>query len=123
MAGISHALGTWSDRSNDYKKAMDGEPFEMRDFIVDENYLSNIETKFLAGRNFDAQSDGAIEKHVILNKQALKVFGFNSPVAAVGQAIYVEDSLSLEVIGVVKDFNFRPLTYQIGSVAFRCNSS
>jgi putative ABC transport system permease protein len=123
VAGISHALGTWNDRSSDYKKAADGEPFEMRDFIVDENYLSNIETKFLAGRNFDVQSDGAIEKHVILNEQALKVFGFSNPVAAIGQAIYVDDSLSLEVIGVVKDFNFRPLTYQIGPVAFRCNSA
>ncbi len=123
VAGISHALGTWSDRSSDYKKATDGEPFEMRDFIVDENYLSNIEVKFLAGKNFDAQSDGVIEKHVILNEQALKIFGFNSAAAAIGQAIYADDSLSLEVIGVVKDFNFRPLTYLIGPVAFRCKSS
>ncbi|HWA32561.1 MAG TPA: ABC transporter permease [Cyclobacteriaceae bacterium] len=123
VAGISHSLGTWSDRSSDYKKEAGGEPFEMRDFLVDENYLSNVDAPFIAGRNFTAESNGAVEKHVILNEEALRLFGFKDPASALGQAVYVYDSVSLEVIGVVKNFNFRPLTYQIGPVAFRCNTS
>ncbi len=123
IAGISHPLGTWRDRSDDFKKSPDGELFGMRDFIVDENYLNNIDARFVAGRNFREESNGTTEKHIILNEQALKVFGFADAVSAIGQPVYTADSLTLEVIGVVKDFNFRPLSYQIGPVAFRCDPS
>jgi putative ABC transport system permease protein len=121
VGGVSHRLGTWADRSSDYKLKLDDEAFTMRDFIVDENYISNLNMVFLAGRNFDPAEQGVQEKHVILNEQALKNFNFADPVSAVGQAIYVNDSTMLQVIGVVKDFHFRPLSYQIGPIALRYN--
>jgi putative ABC transport system permease protein len=123
IGGVSHALGTWADRASDYKRNRDDEPFTMRDFIVDEHYIANIGLKFLAGRNFDATDEGEHERHVILNEQALTQFGFSDPVKAVGQSIYADDSVMLTVIGVVQDFNFRPLNYQIGPLALRYNLS
>src|SRR6185436_18854523 len=69
VGGVSHKLGTWNDRSSDYKLKLEDEPFVMRDFVVDENYISNLDMKFLAGRNFDPAEQGANEKHVILNEQ------------------------------------------------------
>lgn len=122
IGGVSHRLGTWSDRSSDYKKNREDEPFVMRDFIVNDNYINNLELKFIAGKNFDASSVGVQEKHVILNEAALSQFNFSNPVSAVGQPIYVNDSVMLEVIGVVKDFHFRPLNIQIGPLALRCNN-
>jgi len=119
VGAVSHALGTWEDRASDYKRSREDEPFVMRDFIVDNNYLENIEVKFLAGTNFNAATEGAFEKNVVLNETALKSFSIANPVAAIGQTIYVEDSVMLQVIGVVKDFHFRPLNYEIGPVAFR----
>ena len=123
IGGVSHRLGTWSDRASDYKKSKKDEPFVMRDFVVNENYISNLDLKFLAGRNFDASSMGVQEKHVILNEAALSQFNFSYPVSAIGQPIYVDDSVMLEVIGVVKDFHFRPLNVQIGPLALRCNTA
>lgn len=123
VGGVSHRLGTWADRSSDYKKNLTDEPFVMRDFIVDDNYVNNLELQFLAGRNFRAEEQGEREKHVILNEQALKLFGFADPITAVGQPIYVGDSVMLNVIGVVKDFHFRPFSYQIGPLALRYNFS
>ncbi|MBK5278327.1 MAG: ABC transporter permease [Bacteroidia bacterium] len=119
VGGISHALGTWADGSSDYKRSLQEEPFVMREFIADENYLVNIEVKFLAGGNFDHGTLSDREKHIILNEQALKLFGFADPVSAIGQSVYVNDSIMLVVKGVVKDFNFRPLNYTIGPLAFR----
>jgi putative ABC transport system permease protein len=58
---------------------------------------------------------------VILNEQALKLFGFSDAISAVGQSIYADDSVMLSVVGVVKDFHFRPLSYQIGPIALRYN--
>jgi putative ABC transport system permease protein len=123
IGGVSHALGTWADGSNDYKRLRQDESFVMRDFIVNENYLANIEAIFLAGGNFGSSADGALKNQVIINEQALKMFGFPDPVSALGQSVYVEDSIMLLVKGVVKDFHFRPITSQIGPVAFRFSSS
>jgi putative ABC transport system permease protein len=119
--GVSHELGTWADRSSDYRKSLQDEPFVMRDFIVDENYVSNLQLTFLSGSNFDPSQEGTTERHVILNEEALKLFGFTDAVSALGQPIFTDDSLMLTVSGVVKNFHFRPLSYQIGPVALRYN--
>jgi putative ABC transport system permease protein len=121
VGGVSHRLGTWADQSSDYRRYRTDEPFVMRDFIVDDNYISNIDLEFLAGRNFDPKEQGVNEKHVVLNESSLNLFGLKDPVNAVGQSIFVNDSTQLEIIGVVKDFHFRPLNYKIGPLALRYN--
>lgn len=123
VGGVSHALGTWADRSSDYKRNREDEPFTMRDFIVDNNYIDNIGLSFIAGSNFDPSLQGDHERHIILNEKALSFFGFADPVSAMGQSVFVNDSVMLTVIGVVKDFNFRPLNYEIGPLALRYNTS
>lgn len=123
VGGVSHRLGTWEDRAEDYRKVIGGEPFEMRDFIVDENYLVNIEAPLLAGRNFTSEDNSMIEKSVILNERSLENFGFKDAHDALGQTVILRDSLHLQVVGVLKNFHFRPLSYAIGPVAFRCNSA
>ncbi|HMJ67864.1 MAG TPA: ABC transporter permease [Cyclobacteriaceae bacterium] len=119
IGGVSHQLGTWADRSSDYKRNLADEPFGMRDFIVDNNYIDNLELSFIAGGNFDPSLQGERERHVILNETALPLFGFTDPVSAMGQTLYTDDSLMLTVTGVVKDFHFRPLSYKIGPLALR----
>lgn len=121
VGGVSHALGTWADRSSDYKRNRTDEPFTIRDFIVDDTYIDNIGLNFLAGKNFDPQTEGGHERHAILNEQALTYFGFADPASAVGQTLYVNDSVMLSVIGVVQDFHFRPLNYEIGPLVLRYN--
>ena len=119
VGAISHSLGTSADRASDYRRNISDEPFVMRDFCVDENYLQNLEVKFVAGRNFRAGLSKERESEVILNETALKSFGFKDPGAALNQVIYSEDSVQLQVVGVVKDFHFRTMEYAIGPVAFR----
>ena len=123
VGGVSHALGTSSDRASDFKRNLGDEPFVMRDFVMDENYINNLDLKFLGGKNFDPATESGQEIHVILNESALQRFNFSDPVSAVGQSIFVDDSTQLEVIGVVKDFHFRPLTSQIGPLALRYNKT
>ncbi len=121
VGGVSHALGTSSDRASDYKKTRESEPFVMRDFALDDNYINNLDLKFLAGKNFNPVTEGKQESHVILNESALEEFGLADPVSAIGHTIYVDDSVMLEVTGVVKDFHFRPLSSRIGPLALRYN--
>jgi putative ABC transport system permease protein len=121
--GVSTRLGTWADQSSDYKRERSDEPFVMREFLVNDVYVNNLELNFVAGRNFDPTEQGIKEKHVILNETALTSFGFKTPLEAVGQSIFVNDSTLLEVIGVTKDFHFRPLNTKIGPLALRYNTA
>jgi putative ABC transport system permease protein len=116
---VSHSLGTSADRASDYRRNISDEPFVMRDFCVDENYLQNLEVKFVAGRNFRAGLSKERESEVILNETALKSFGFKDAGSALNQVIYSEDSAQLQIVGVVRDFNFRTMEYAIGPLAFR----
>jgi putative ABC transport system permease protein len=123
IGGLSHSLGTWADGSSEYRKALQEQPFSMREFSVDDQYLSNIEVEFLAGKNFEMENQGEQERHVILNVEALSMFDFADPASAIGKPIFVDDSLMLIVVGVVKDFHFRPLTRKIGPLALRYKPS
>ena len=116
---VSHSLGTSQDRSSDYKRNPSDEPFEMRDFCADNNYLQNIGVKLVAGRVFRTGLSEEEESEVILNEKALKSFGFNNANAALNQTIYTDDTVQLQVVGVVKDFHFRTMEYAIGPLAFR----
>ena len=102
VGAVSHSLGTSADRASDYRRNISDEPFVMRDFCVDENYLQNLEVKFVAGRNFRAGLSKERESEVILNETALKSFGFKDAGSALNQVIYSEDSAQLQVVGVVK---------------------
>ncbi len=119
IGGVSHRLGTWSDRASDYRRTELGEPFVMRDFAVDHTYVDHLQVEFKAGHNFSPAEEGPRESHVILNEAALAQFGFQDASSAIGQVIYVDDSVMLSVIGVTKNFHFRPLSYAIGPLALR----
>jgi putative ABC transport system permease protein len=86
---------------------------------VDDNYLHLLGVEFLAGRNFDPER--IHDKYgIILNEEAVKVLGWgtkdtydtDSPIGKfVVQAFDKEEKL--EVIGVVKNFNFNNVKQKI----------
>ncbi len=119
VGGVSHQLGTWDGGAGDYSKHVGDEPIAVHHFMVDDNYIENLELVFVAGGNFSSPGRASLEKEVILNETALARFGFQYPLDAIGQNIYTNDTLALQVVGVVKDFHFRPLNNEIGPLALR----
>jgi len=98
----------FKDASFDQKKALFPQSWE-----VDENYISTLEMKMAAGRNFSADmltdSSG-----VIINEAAAKFLGLKDPINKTlyksnGGEQNVANSKHLHIIGVVKDFNFSSL--------------
>ncbi len=123
VGGVSHPLGTYNSRTSNYKRNPEDEPFSMNDIFVDDNYVDIIHLAFLAGKNFDASDQQGRERYILLNKSALSHFGFMNPAAAIGETIYLNDSIALSVKGVVKDFHARPMDSKIEPLALRSNSS
>ncbi|MES2734429.1 MAG: ABC transporter permease [Bacteroidota bacterium] len=88
---------------------------------IDEDFLPLYESKFLAGRNFskDFSSD---RDGIIFNGEAIRLLGFSSPEAAIGQVViwYEGDNNSLpkRVIGVIKSYNQQSLKQEVVPLVF-----
>lgn len=82
---------------------------------VDERFIPFYGVKLLAGRNFrpDQPSD---RKAIIISVNGSKRLGFENPLDALGQKVLVEykswsldDMEPVEVIGIIEDYNRKPL--------------
>ncbi len=68
---------------------------------VDQDYLSIMDMKFLAGRNFSNDLDK--EESVILTEKSCRLLGFETPNDAIGEIIRFKDFVS-KIIGVTTDY-------------------
>lgn len=123
VGGVSMIPGTWETHTSDYKRGNGDKPFAMKDYWVEENFIPAIELEFVAGKNFDFTPGTQEERQIILNESALFSFDFKTAEEAIGKTIIANDSLELEVSGVVKDFHFKPMNTEIGPLAIRYNKS
>ena len=84
---------------------------------VDEDYISTMGMKLVAGRDFSAQM-GTDSSALIINETAAKFLGFNN---AVGKTLYRNQGddkaqKPYTIIGVVRDFNFESMRENISPV-------
>ncbi len=85
---------------------------------VDENFIKTFQMKMLAGRSFSQSFKGDSSNYVI-NETAMHLMGMNIN-NAVGKSISFGGTKG-NIIGVVKDFNFKPLQYAIDPLVLRLN--
>ena len=92
-------------------------PQSATQLMVDFDYIKTLGLQIVAGRDF-SKAMGTDKDHAwIINETAVKTLGFGSPQKALGQKLYWHpwgaanpDSLKVgQVIGVVKDFNYKSL--------------
>jgi len=74
--------------------------------FVDENFVSAFQMQMLAGRSFSTGFK-ADSNNYILNEEAVKVMGMDVA-TAVGKPLRLWESKGT-IIGVVKDFNYKPI--------------
>lgn len=95
----------------------------------DENYLPLLRAEFITGRNFDP-TNAADKFNIIINEEAAKILGYgsketwkdNSPLGKfVVQSFGAEEKL--QIIGVVKDFNFNSVKHRIGPLLIMHNDN
>ncbi len=79
---------------------------------VDEEYLNVFQIPLLEGRFFT--STGADSGRIVINERLAALLGFENPV---GQRLR-RGKKELEIIGVVRDFNFQHLSSEIKPLAF-----
>lgn len=84
---------------------------------VDQDYLSTAGISLIAGRNFDLRMPTDTANSFIINETAAAKIGW-SPEEAVGKSFSLWDQNGM-IIGVVKDFHFKPLTERVDAFVFR----
>jgi putative ABC transport system permease protein len=91
-------------------------------YPVDPPYLKVLGMQLVAGRNFDPQMPTDSAQSVIINESLAKEYISPEPADAIGREMVQgrPDSGSHKIIiGVVKDFNFEPLTRKVRPQLFR----
>lgn len=88
-------------------------------YAGDADFLKVMHLKLLAGSSFPAAASKEKEQYVIVNEKAVGVMGVKTPADAIGKTLWLSDSLSVNIIGVVQDFNFQPIEVNIRPMAIR----
>jgi putative ABC transport system permease protein len=106
--GIGQGEG-WSRSGFDYN----GKLKQVFEYFIDKDYIPLMRMQVLRGRNFDPRIASDTVTSVIINEAMMNDFGWTID-NAVGQLLkgYSEKKTPV-VIGVVKNFNFRPLSEKV----------
>lgn len=94
----------------------------VRTLYVDYDFLSALEIELAEGRNFSRENPADARYGYIINKAAVKEFGWDSPL---GKQIEARDSREIEetakgpVIGILEDFHFRSFREEIAPLILR----
>jgi putative ABC transport system permease protein len=125
VSAASHILASGHTEGNGFKRKLeDTDRVELRHFAVDEDYLSNLDIKLVAGKFFSEDGGTSNKNFVVLNEEATRALHFKTPIDAVGETvIYHPDSTTKTIIGVVKDYHHEPLLEKVTGLALINDSS
>jgi predicted permease len=87
--------------------------------FIDENFISVYNMTLASGRNFHKELRGD-SANFLINEKAASVMGFTAQ-SAIGEPITIWDRKGV-IVGVVKDFNFKPLQKAIEPLVLATNA-
>lgn len=85
-------------------------------YFVDASFIPNMDLTIVAGTNFSSNDQPSL-KNVVLNETAVKNLGYPHPGQVIGQPVWLNDSTTVTVVGVVKDFHYHNLKHAMGNLA------
>ncbi|CAN5628851.1 ABC transporter permease [soil metagenome] len=92
-------------------------------YYADDAFIPSMKIDFVAGNNFPPGSVDVAEQYIILNEKAVHALGIKNIADAPGKKLWVTGSTSLQIAGVVKDFNYQNVGIPIKPLAFRNNKA
>jgi putative ABC transport system permease protein len=125
VTAASHVAASGPSNINGFKKTLDEKDWTVLNyFMVDEDYLKNMELKLVAGKFYTAEQETSNKDYIVINEEAVKELQYESPVDAVGEEIISQsDSTRKTIIGVVVNYNHRALFQTISPLALMYNPS
>ncbi|NEU08563.1 FtsX-like permease family protein [Flavihumibacter sp. R14] len=91
-------------------------------YFTDKAVIPVMNLKLLAGNNFLQNGTPEKEKEILINEQAVKLLGFGNNDQAIGKVVWLNDSVPLQISGVLNDFYYQGVANRIGPMMLRNNS-
>jgi putative ABC transport system permease protein len=98
-----NASGTVMIRQPNIKQSINMDYYD-----VDQNFITNMRLQLVAGQSF-VETSSDKESQVVISESARKILQFKTADEAVGQSIQMNDSITVTISGVIKDFYHRGL--------------
>ncbi len=99
-----------------------GETILLNYLIIDHNFIDNLGLEIIVGENFEDNPQQFNESKIIINETAIKMLGWNSADEAIGKTVDADGPELLQIIGVIKDFNYMNKVSRIRGLALRYKS-
>ena len=112
IAGSELGLGEgtgWSRSGFEFE----GKHKDVYEYFIDPDYIPLMGMKLAAGRNFNPGIASDTVTSVIINEATVKDFGWTNETAVGKMLTGYSENLTPIVIGVVKNFNFRPFSEKV----------
>jgi len=98
--------------------------FNMQNWNIDYNYIPTMGMEIIKGRNFSPEF-GSDSSAMIINESTANVLGFENPI---GKKVYSSTgpdgvSISYNIIGVVRNFNYESLRKNVGPLSFQLGNN
>lgn len=88
----------------------------------DPDFIPNYNIKMVAGRGFDKEMATDEKKTCLINRAALKAFGWPFPQQALGKVLNTGYGVrDLRIIGVTENFHYRGLQFQVEPLVMEWN--
>ncbi|MCK5137390.1 MAG: ABC transporter permease [Bacteroidales bacterium] len=103
----------------DIRLKIDDEKYEANYFSVDENYIETMGLELIAGKNFPENLSTENEKFVIASEMTVDHFQLGSAQEALGTTLILDDSTMVEIIGIVKDYQYAAIFLNLKPMLLR----
>lgn len=84
----------------------------------DAKFFEVLNVPLVAGKTFPDIVDTSGEDYIVVNEKFVQSFKYNSPAGAIGEKLMI-DGNTVEIIGVVKDFQFLDVSREMGPLVVR----
>ncbi len=106
ITASSHVPGEGNLWGVDARLKAEDEKYEAHYFSVDESYIQTMGLNLIAGRNFPENMSAENEKFLIASEMTIEHFQLGSAQEALGTTFILEDSILVEIIGIIKDYQY-----------------
>ena len=112
---LQHPANIYSSALVSWQGMIPGERINMNWDVVDLDYFKTMDMKIINGRPFSKQFPSDEKNAFVVNQEAVKLMNLKNPVGTRLKMMNWEG----KIIGIVKDFHFQPLKYQIKPFVFK----
>lgn len=125
VSAVSHILASGHQEGDDFKRNPEDPGWtNIHRFIVDEDYMANLQLTLVAGKFFPPDGGTSNRNFIVINEKAVEALQFKTPLDAVGETvIHHQDSTTKTIIGVLKDYNHAPMLDDIEPLALLIDSA